>query len=171
MAALRTACAPERVFWVGDSTTSAIKAIESASRDMSFHNSATPSAVVFPISTEEVQAVMKICVTCRIPITPRGAGTGLEGGAIPYVGGVVIDVMKMKSFDLLREDMQVIVGPGVKKLELGELLVRALVSHIVSGLRGCRKIILIYIYIYMCVCVCVCVCMYVLYIIYIIVLL
>ena len=105
------------------SHTTANKAIESASKDMSFHHSAAPAAVVFPLNTREVQAVMHICATNGIPLTPRGAGTGLEGGAIPYVGGVVIDVMKMKSFELLKDDLQVIVGPGIKKLELGELLV------------------------------------------------
>jgi hypothetical protein len=51
--------------------------------------------------------VVAVCAAHRIPLTPRGAGTGLEGGAIPYLGGVVLDLMNMKSVEILRDDMQV----------------------------------------------------------------
>jgi hypothetical protein len=46
--------------------------------------------MVTPRSVAEVAAVVRLCAQRRIPITPRGAGTGIEGGAIPYAGGVVL---------------------------------------------------------------------------------
>jgi len=54
-----------------------------------------PAAVVLPKSTEEVAEVVRFCVTHEIPFTARGAGTGLSGGALPAMGGVVISTKKM----------------------------------------------------------------------------
>ena len=54
------------------------------SRDeMPIYGTHMPDLVVQPRSTEEVAAVMKICYENTIPVTPRGAGTGLAGGAVP----------------------------------------------------------------------------------------
>lgn len=53
--------------------------------------------VVFPRSAAEVQEVVKAAHSARVPVVPRGAGSGLEGGAIPYQGGVVLDLMHMKA--------------------------------------------------------------------------
>ena len=44
-----------------------------------------PEVVLRPRTTEEVSAVMKICNRDKIPVTPRGAGTGLSGGALPHL--------------------------------------------------------------------------------------
>ncbi|HCF63612.1 MAG TPA: FAD-binding oxidoreductase, partial [Chitinophagaceae bacterium] len=49
-----------------------------------------PVLVVFPNTTDEVSRLMKVCYEQRIPVTPRGAGTGLAGGALPIMGGVVM---------------------------------------------------------------------------------
>src|SRR5688572_30033765 len=46
-----------------------------------------PEAVVFPISAEQVSAVVRLCKRRGVPYTARGAGTGLSGGAIPVRGG------------------------------------------------------------------------------------
>ncbi|MCE9557881.1 MAG: FAD-binding protein [Armatimonadetes bacterium] len=54
-----------------------------------------PTAVVLPETNEEVAAVVKVCVKNQIPITPRGAGTGLSGGAMPALGGVVVSLKRM----------------------------------------------------------------------------
>lgn len=54
-----------------------------------------PMAIVLPESTEEVAAVVKWCVTNQVPFTGRGAGTGLSGGALPALGGVVISTKKL----------------------------------------------------------------------------
>jgi glycolate oxidase len=54
-----------------------------------------PQVVVLPESTEEVQKVVRWCVAKNVPYTPRGAGTGLSGGALPAMGGVVISTKKL----------------------------------------------------------------------------
>jgi len=54
-----------------------------------------PSVVVFPSSTEEVASVVRFCVANGVPFTPRGAGTGLSGGATPTSGGVVVSLKRM----------------------------------------------------------------------------
>ena len=72
-------------------------------------------------STEEVAAVVKVCNENKIPVTPRGAGTGLVGGAVPLLGGVLIDITKMNkilSYDL--ENFVVHVQAGVLLNDLAE---------------------------------------------------
>ena len=64
----------------------------------------TADAVVFPSSVEEVAAVMRWCYETDTPLTARGGGTGLAGGAIPVEGGVVIGferLNKIRQFDPL----------------------------------------------------------------------
>ncbi|MEO1090374.1 MAG: FAD-linked oxidase C-terminal domain-containing protein [Pseudomonadota bacterium] len=55
-----------------------------------------PLAVVLPSTTEEVAAVMRYCHEQNIPVTARGAGTSLAGGAMPTADGVVVGLMKMR---------------------------------------------------------------------------
>ena len=54
-----------------------------------------PTCVVMPVDTDEVAAVVRWCVAHSVPYTPRGAGTGLSGGAMPALGGVVISTKKL----------------------------------------------------------------------------
>ncbi|TMB91572.1 MAG: FAD-binding protein [Chloroflexi bacterium] len=54
-----------------------------------------PDAVVFPASTEEVAGVVEVCAHYRVPVVPRGAGTGYAAGAAPWQGGVVLSVARM----------------------------------------------------------------------------
>lgn len=54
-----------------------------------------PACVVLPETTEEVRAVVQWCVSHAVPYTPRGAGTGLSGGAMPAMGGVVVSTKRM----------------------------------------------------------------------------
>jgi len=51
-----------------------------------------PEVVTRPKSPEEVSALMKLCNENLIPVTPRGAGTGLSGGALPVLGGLLISM-------------------------------------------------------------------------------
>src|SRR5688500_17634273 len=51
--------------------------------------------VVFPSSTHEVAEVVRLCAEQRIPIVPRGGGTGYTGGAVPIRGGVVMSLERM----------------------------------------------------------------------------
>ncbi|MGZ3640374.1 MAG: FAD-binding oxidoreductase, partial [Ktedonobacterales bacterium] len=55
-----------------------------------------PALVVLPTSTEQVQAVVRICHREGIPFVPRGSGTGLSGGAMPFPGSVVIGLSRMR---------------------------------------------------------------------------
>ena len=75
-----------------------------AKDEMPIYGTRMPDVAVQATSTEEVAAVMKICYDNNIPVTPRGAGTGLAGGAVPLCGGVLIDTMKMNK--ILGYDME-----------------------------------------------------------------
>ncbi len=78
---------------------------------------ATPALVVLPETTEQVQAVVRICHRERIPFVPRGSGTGLSGGALPVEGGIVISVARMnKILAVDFANQRVIVQPGVVNL-------------------------------------------------------
>ena len=73
-----------------------------------------PDLVVRPQSTGEISAIMKICNREHIPVTPRGAGTGLSGGALPHLGGVVIATDRMnRIIEIDERNLQVITEPGV----------------------------------------------------------
>jgi glycolate oxidase len=73
-----------------------------------------PSAVVLPLSTAQVQAVVRVCARHEIPFVARGAGTGLSGGAMPARGGIVISFARMTQ--ILNADLpnqRMTVQPGV----------------------------------------------------------
>jgi glycolate oxidase len=73
-----------------------------------------PEVVVKPVTTEEVAAIMKICNADGIPVTPRGAGTGLSGGALPHLGGVLLSTEKLnKIINIDERNLQVTTEPGV----------------------------------------------------------
>ncbi|MEJ7625262.1 MAG: FAD-linked oxidase C-terminal domain-containing protein [Ferruginibacter sp.] len=73
-----------------------------------------PDIVVLPLTAEEISEVMKICNAEKIPVTPRGAGTGLSGGALPHLGGVVISFERMNSIiEIDERNLQVTTEPGV----------------------------------------------------------
>lgn len=55
----------------------------------------SPAAIVLPETTEQVQDVVQWCIENQIPYTPRGAGTGLSGGAMPALGGIVISTKRL----------------------------------------------------------------------------
>ena len=74
---------------------------------------------MLPDSTEQVQAVVRVCHRERIPFVARGSGTGLSGGALPVAGGIVISLARMKR--ILEVDLpnaRVVVEPGVINLDV-----------------------------------------------------
>ncbi|HVI72757.1 MAG TPA: FAD-linked oxidase C-terminal domain-containing protein, partial [Pyrinomonadaceae bacterium] len=78
-----------------------------------------PRAVVFPSSTEETSATMRELARANVPFTPRGAGTGLSGGALALNAGVVIEMARMRN--ILRIDVEnrlAVVQPGVVNLHV-----------------------------------------------------
>ena len=73
-----------------------------------------PEAVVRPGNTTQVSAVMKIASRYRIPVTPRGAGSGLNGGAVPLAGGIVLSLERMNAIlEIDPVNRVAVVEPGV----------------------------------------------------------
>jgi glycolate oxidase len=73
-----------------------------------------PEAVVKPASAQEIAQIMRLANQERIPVTPRGAGSGLSGGAVPVRGGIVLSLERMnRILEIDRENMVVVVEPGV----------------------------------------------------------
>ena len=70
--------------------------------------------VVFPAHTEEVAAAVRVCAEHRVPIVPRGAGTGYTGGAVPTSGGVVIALDRMnRILEIDETNLLAVVEPNV----------------------------------------------------------
>jgi glycolate oxidase len=83
----------------------------------------TPDLVVFPQSTEHVVAIVRVANEYKIPIVPRGAGTGLSGGAVPKQGGIVIVFSRMnKILEVDAPNRRAVVQPGVVNTELSAAL-------------------------------------------------
>jgi len=73
-----------------------------------------PTAVVFADSREEVSATLKFATEKKIPVTPRGGGTGLSGGALPVYGGIVLSLARMdRLLDLDEKNLFAVVEPGM----------------------------------------------------------
>jgi len=82
-----------------------------------------PDAVVFAQSTEEVVTLVKLCVAAGVPIVPFGAGTSIEGNALPVRGGISVDLSEMTAILAVHaEDMDCTVQAGVRREQLNEYL-------------------------------------------------
>lgn len=80
---------------------------------------ALPEAVVLPGSAEEVAAVVRLARGYGVPVTPRGAGTGLSGGAVPCEGGIVLATSRLhRILEIDPENAVAVVEPGVVNLEV-----------------------------------------------------
>jgi D-lactate dehydrogenase (cytochrome) len=91
--------------------------------DISPHRCPPPQAVVWPVSTEEVAAVLAWAYQEEIIITPWGAGTSTEGNPLPLMGGIVLDMTRMnRVLDIRPEDLQADVEPGVFRRALNRQL-------------------------------------------------
>src|SRR3977135_2770743 len=87
-------------------------------RDASIEG-AVPDAVVLPATTAEVSAVVKVAAKHRIPVVPRGAGTGLSGGAVTIRGGIALQMTRMRRILEIDPIAQTaLVEPGVVNQEL-----------------------------------------------------
>ncbi|HEV2580366.1 MAG TPA: FAD-linked oxidase C-terminal domain-containing protein [Ktedonobacteraceae bacterium] len=83
----------------------------------------TPDVVVLPSSTEEVAEIVKIAARHHVPVVPRGAGTGLSGGAIPIYGGIVIAFARMnRILEVDYDNLRAVVQPGLVNLHLSNAL-------------------------------------------------
>ena len=82
-----------------------------------------PDVVVLPASTEDVAAIVKIAGRHHVPVVPRGAGTGLSGGAIPVYGGIVIVFTRMAAIlEIDYDNLRAVVQPGLVNLHLSNAL-------------------------------------------------
>jgi glycolate oxidase len=82
-----------------------------------------PEVVVTPESTEAVAAIVKLANRAYIPLTPRGAGSGLSGGAIPVFGGIVISLEKMNHVrEIDYENLTMTVETGIVTNEINNLV-------------------------------------------------
>ncbi|MGE4369307.1 MAG: FAD-linked oxidase C-terminal domain-containing protein [Burkholderiaceae bacterium] len=80
-----------------------------------------PPLVVLPENEAQVIAVLKACKALGVPVVPRGAGTGLSGGATPHAQGVLLGLAKLnqiKRIDTITSTA--VVGPGVRNLAISE---------------------------------------------------
>lgn len=109
---LTTICAPERVH-----TGTSIH--EDYSHDELSTVEHWPEVLIEPVSTDEVSRIMKFAYDRTIPVTPRGQGTGLVGGAVSLYGGIMLSLTKMnRILELDKDNMMVTVEPGVLLMEL-----------------------------------------------------
>ena len=73
-----------------------------------------PDVVLKPKTADEISSILKICNENKISVTPRGAGTGLSGGALPVNGGVILSMERFnKIIEIDERNLQATVEPGV----------------------------------------------------------
>ncbi len=108
---------------VGDRLTRAESELEQHGRGETHLPPAPPDVVVYPVSTDEVSAAVRVCAEHDAPIIPYGAGTSLEGHVAALQGGVCVDLTRMNR--ILRTsvaDMDATVEAGVTRLQLTKAL-------------------------------------------------
>ena len=80
-----------------------------------------PLAVIFPRSTTEVSTLVKLAAEHDVPLVPRGAGTGLSGGAIAVENAITVVMTQMNAIlEIDRQDLVVVTQPGILNAELGK---------------------------------------------------
>jgi len=126
------------------------------SRDATWYR-VIPAAVVRPHTAEEVSKILRLANEYRIPVTPRGSGTSLTGGAVPVEGGIVLDMTRMnRILEISVVNRIAVVEPGVLHAELEEELAKyglfwppdpassaactigGVIAESAGGLRGAR---------------------------------
>lgn len=84
------------------------------SKDYTENLSFNPEVIVKPNSTEEISLIMKLANEFKIPVVPRGGGTGLSGGALTIYGGICLSMENFKKIiEIDKENFQAIAEPGV----------------------------------------------------------
>lgn len=84
-----------------------------------------PDVVVFPTSTQQIAAIMKIANAEKIPVTPRGGGTNVSGGSVPIQGGIVLCTTRMnRILKVDKENLTATVEPGVVLMDLNMRLAK-----------------------------------------------
>jgi len=95
------------------------EAIETYGRDESGRGFYPPDAAVLCESRAEIELVLRLAAEHKIPVTPRGAGSGMTGGALPVRGGIVLSTERMKKIlEVSVDDRIAVVEPGVINADL-----------------------------------------------------
>ncbi|MBT2581652.1 FAD-linked oxidase C-terminal domain-containing protein [Planococcus sp. ISL-109] len=95
------------------------------SHDESDHSAVEPELVCFPETTEDVQAILETARQFKVPVTAFGAGSGLEGQAIPVQKGISLNFERMNQvLHFAPEDLLVTVQPGITRLTLNQRINR-----------------------------------------------
>lgn len=116
VARLREICTPERVY-VGEAIN------EDYYHDELAEVRAQPEVLVEPLTTEEVAEIMKYAYEHNIPVTPRGAGTGLCGGAVAIHGGILLSTAKMNQvLEIDEANLTATVQPGILLMEFRDIV-------------------------------------------------
>ena len=77
--------------------------------------------VLLPETTEQVQAILRLCYEREVPVVARGAGTGLSGGALPLDNGILLSLAKFKEIINIDPNNRVArVQPGVRNLAISQ---------------------------------------------------
>ena len=80
-----------------------------------------PDVVVFPQTSEQVAQIVRVANEYRIPFLPRGAGTGLSGGALAIEGGIIIELQRMNRILSIDPDNRIaVVQPGVVNIHVSQ---------------------------------------------------
>ena len=91
--------------------------------DESSYPTVLPDAVVMARSTDDVQAVLRMCSAAGVPVIPFGVGSSLEGHVLPVEGGITIDLSEMDAILEVRpDDLLVVVQAGLRRIPLNERL-------------------------------------------------
>lgn len=107
IAELKTIMGDEWVFIDADS-------IQNYSHDYTEDFSFPPEVIIKPANTQEISQILKLANEYKIPVVPRGGGTGLSGGALPIFGGICLSMERFKSIIEIDEaNFQAVVEPGV----------------------------------------------------------
>jgi D-lactate dehydrogenase (cytochrome) len=99
--------------------------IDLHAKDQSQHDAHPAEIVVWPLTGQQTADVLKLANENRIPVTPWGVGTGLEGNSIPLYGGILMSFERMNQIvEVHADDFQVTVQPGIGHKDLNEKLAR-----------------------------------------------
>jgi len=80
-----------------------------------------PLAVALPDTVEQVQAIMRLCHSKKIPLVARGAGTGLSGGALPHKHGILLGLARFSNIiNIDPQQLTACVQPGVRNLAISQ---------------------------------------------------
>ena len=108
---------------VGERATRAPGVLADHGRSEAYHPATPPDVVVYPETTAEVQAIVRLCREMKLPVVAFGAGTSLEGNAASLHGGVCLDMGRMNAvLKVNAEDMDVTVQPGITRKQLNAQL-------------------------------------------------